>query len=214
MARVIQGDDSMFNAVVTGEQHPANYQYLQSFIEAPSHHLNQAAQAFRNYVDDGFRKIEQSRSVRVIQAAKRALGSIFQSNEIRCLSTIGEMQYAPTAMQKYIMAEPEIRQSYWDQTLEGYSGTYQDQHPGDIGENHYHYRRVNNGLLALVEESRQKQNNKEPEWSATTYYDDLEPDDRELDILEQVDIVDTWENIRSKIREGKDDPTSRFNASL
>jgi hypothetical protein len=54
----------------------------------------------------------------------------------------------------------------------------------------------------------------EGEWVATTYYEDLPPGTGELEFLDQVDILRTWEQMRIHLMRRKEDPTSRWNSSL
>ena len=104
-----------------------------------------------------------------------------------------------------IMAEPTLRRMYHQQQVDGYSENYVDVQPGKVGEDHYDYRRVTNGVFMQDEDG---------EWSAKTYYEDLLEGSGEFDFLEQVDILRTWEQMRIQLAKRKDDPTSRWNSSL
>tara|TARA_B100000929_G_scaffold185186_1_gene146616 strand:- start:772 stop:1404 length:633 start_codon:yes stop_codon:yes gene_type:complete len=210
MARIVQGDDSTFNALALGELHPNTQQFLSAQMEAPTHNLTTQGQSFFQNTRSLFERLEDSRAARLVKAAQRAIGSIWQNDGVRLLSTIGNFQWATNTMQRWVMAQPEVRKMYHEQRLEGYSGQYRDAYPTDIGESHYDYRRATNGFVFVKDNPADD----EPEYTATTYYDDLDPSENELDLLEQVDIVDSWENVVNLIRHGKDDPTSRFNASL
>ena len=125
-------------------------------------------------------------------------------DQIRYLRTIGEVQHAPSSMIAMLMAEPTVRRMYHQQRVDGYSESYTDNQPGKVGEDHYDYRRVVNGVF--MEE--------EGEWVATTYYEDLLPGTGELEFLDQVDILRTWEQMRIHLMRRKEDPTSRWNSSL
>lgn len=209
MATVIQGGDDTFNALALGEMHPGTQQFLSTQLQAPTHHLTEQGQRFFQSTQELFKRFEDSRAMRLITAAKRAVGGIWNADEIRYLSSIEDLQWAPSKMRRLIMAEPEIRRHYHQQRVEGYEGVYRDAYPSDVGESHYDYRRVTNGFVFVNEDENK------PEWSSTTYYDDHEEyGDRELDLLEQVDVVDTWAAARERLRMGGDDPTSRFNAAL
>jgi hypothetical protein len=139
-------------------------------------------------------------------AAKRAVSNVWQGNYVQYLNDIGQMQWASNTMQRWIMANPSIRQRYLDQTIEGYEGTYiGPENPEELGETHYDYRRVMNGVVEDSEEHG---------WTSTTYFEDLYEGDRELQLEEQVDILDTWSNILNMLRHGGEDPTSRWNSKL
>ena len=54
----------------------------------------------------------------------------------------------------------------------------------------------------------------EDSWRVTSWCEDLLPDDRELDIVEQNDILNTWEAVEAILKRKKEDPTSRWGADL
>ena len=205
MAMIMEGDADTFNALAFGEQHPNALQWLQQQAQQVSPLLNSAGQAFMQQARNLYEQVSGSAAIRIARAARRRVSQLFQTSMIRCLQTIGEMQHASSTMQRWIMADPVVRKMYYNQQLDGYSDSYLDVHVGDIGADHYDYRRVMNGIVV---------DNEDGSWSATTYMDELFEDDRELDLMEQVDILDTWGNIRALIRQRKDDPTSRWNAEL
>lgn len=206
MAQVVEGGSHMFDALAYGQTlHPGTQQFLQNQIERPTDTLTDAGRSFLSGVQSLYDRLSGSTAMRIARAAKRAVGSIWQSDEIRRLADIGEMQHAPLVMQRYILAQPYVRKLYQEQRIEGYSGSYRDPFPEDRGEDHYDYRRVMNGVVVEDEDGG---------WQATTYFDELLPDDYDLSLEEQVDILDTWANVVAMIRKGGEDPTSRWNADL
>ena len=211
MAHFIDGGTLMFDSLLYGRPHPSTQQFLASQFQQLSSNLTTAGQRFMESAAEVFEKLAGSEAERVLRAVGRNIRSMWQLDEIRMLSTIGELQTAPLTMQRWIMAEPMVRQMYHDQRVDGYSESYVDVHPGDIGESHYDYRRVMDGVLVDDEEP---DNNGDPSWHATTYIEELLPEDRDLLLEEQVDILQTWEHVRAAIKRGKEDPTSRFNADL
>lgn len=206
MAQIVEGGSHMFDALAYGQTlHPGTQQFLQHQVERPTEALTDAGRGFLSGVQQLYDRLSGSTAMRIARAAKRAAGSIWQSDEIRYLASIGEMQHAPLVMQRYILAHPYIRKLYQEQRIEGYSGSYRDPFPEDRGENHYDYRRVMSGVVEEDDDGG---------WSATTYYDELLPDDYDLSLEEQVDIIDTQENVIAAIKKGGEDPTSRWNADI
>jgi len=107
-------------------------------------------------------------------------------------------------MQRFIMANPMVRQLYHDQRCDGYSGTYIDVQPDATKEDHYDYKRVMNGIV---------QQDGDGTMFYTQYMDQLHHGDKELALAEQVSILDTWEIAEMFIKAGND-PTSVWNESL
>ena len=205
MAHFVEGGTGLFNALVYGETHPGTQNFIEQQLHNASHILNEAGQRFMSGFQALHSKVSGSEAARMARAAARTVRSIWQKDDIQELVDIGRLQHAPLKMQRWIMAEPTIRALYHQQRCDGYSDTYVDVAPGEIGDDHYDYRRATNGMV---------QEREDGSWFANCYYDELLPEDRELAIDEQVDIQTTWAAVVAAIRKGKEDPTSRYNADL
>lgn len=205
MAIFVEGGADLFDSLVYGDTyHPNTQQFLLSQVERPTNHLTEMGQQFFSGLRDIYERVSGSHAMRTARAASRKVASIWQSDEIRQLKTIGQCQQAPLTMQRWIMANPTVRRMYQQQRLEGYSETYLDVEPNVRGEEHYDYRRAMNGVIIDTDDG----------WYSTTYYDDLVEGDRELTLEEKVDILDTWDTVLYYIRQGGEDPTSPSNAEL
>lgn len=208
MAQLLQGGNQAFDAMAYGEAHPSTINYFQNQfndanISAMSNNIQD--QGYIQRLKELSNMFSSDNALRLARAAKRAVTNVWGTDSIRILDDIGKMQWARPTMQRWILAEPFVRQRYHDQTIDGYSDSYVDPYPDDIGEDHYDYRRVMNGIVTEDPDGN---------YSSTTYFEDLHPDDRELDIDEQADILITWEEVKAKIKEGREDPTSKWNSSL
>lgn len=200
-----------FNSLAYGNPHPGTMSFLSQQFENASTALTAAGQRFMENARDLYERISGSDAIRAMRLAGRAIRSMWQLDEVRQLSTIEELQTAPLKMQRWIMAEPSIRREFFNQRVDGFSDTYVDLHPGDIGEDHYDYRRVVDGVVFVEEEPDDDGNYN---WQATCYLDDLLPDDEELFLEEKIDILDTWAAARAALKARKQDPTSRYGAML
>lgn len=206
MAQFFDGGADFFRGMVYGDYHPNTIQTLTNHAAssaAMTERLTDAGKAFVEQVEGFVEKVDFRNTMRVMQAAARMVSSLWKANIFRELNTIADMQHAPPVMREFIMAEPEIRTMYHRQQIEGYNGWYVDNEPGVVGEDHYQYRRVVDGI-ALDQGDK---------WVATNYIEDVLPG-HELDVAQQTVVLNTWDNIKAKILEGGDDPTSRWNAAL
>jgi hypothetical protein len=77
--------------------------------------------------------------------------------------------------------------------------TYVDVEPGLVGEEHYDYRRVMDGVMQDTEDGG---------WYAKIYVEDLKEGDRDLSHGEKVDILQTWSRLEYLMALNKEDPTS------
>ncbi len=211
MAEIYDGGTLTFDALAYGKPHPSTLQFLANQYDSASTTLLNAGQAFFDQARDLYERVSGSHAMQVFRAAGRAIRSAWELDEIRSMQTIGQFQHAGPVMQRWLMAEPTVRKLYQQQRIDGYSESYFDHDPGVIGHEHYDYRRVMQGLVVM---------DKEPDadgeygWRATTYFDELLPDDEELSLPEQLDIRDAWTHLRSWAAAGDEDPTSRYNAKM
>lgn len=209
MAQVLHGGTMMFDALAYGQPHPGTQQFLQMQFEAPTRYLTEAGERFFAGAQELYERISGSTADRMMRAAGRAIRSMWQLDEIRPLRTVEDFQHAPLSMQRYLMAEPLVRERFQQQRLDGYSESYVDVFPNAIGEDHYDYRRVMNGMVVVNEDP-----DGDGSWQATTYMEELLPDDNELHLEDQIDLMDAWKFMRQHLLAGREDPTSRFNADL
>lgn len=149
-------------------------------------------------------------SIADISRAVRSLGrkvvSVFRQNEFRDLHDIIDMQYPPTQMLEYIMANPTVRQRYQDNRCDGFSGKYVDDQPDAIGEDHYWYRRATNGLF-LKDES-------DGRLKATSHFEKLRHEDHALSPKEQYQAMGAWAMYEDALLANDDDPTSPHGGKL
>lgn len=204
MVQVVVDSGQGFDAAVYGEPDPSIFNYM-------ARHAARATQFFtdtaRNMFDSAhnlFRRIDYSEALRVARAVQRGMCNLWQPDVVSHYTNIGQLQHAGLTMQRWLMAEPTTRELYHRQGCDGYSGSYIDMHPGMVGEMHYDYRRVMDGVVQSDEKG----------WHATTYMDELLEGDVELLPEQQADILRSWELLRKKIEEKGEDPTSRYNDSL
>jgi hypothetical protein len=101
-------------------------------------------------------------------------------------------------MQRWVMANPMVRELYHKQRCDGYSSTYTDVSPGDIKENHYDYRRTTDGVMLETTEG---------DYVTKWYIEELLPSDRHLTNSEKIDIINTWTVVNNALMMKELDPT-------
>jgi hypothetical protein len=204
----ISGDDTSFRAIAYGyEKHPGTLSFIESTMNNVSNVLTAGGQTFLSNARTIYDNLNGSYAMQLARAAINKVGNMFTRTDIHEIREIDRMQNANLIMQRYIMANPEVRGMFQSQLCNGYSDTYVDMEPGKIGENHYDYRRVMNGI---VKEDKAD----DGEYMSSYYLDELAEGDRELMHDEQVSIMKTWEEISYLMKHGKSDPTDPLNGSL
>ncbi len=194
------GDVRSFDAMLFPEQSPQTSSYIQSQLNSFSSTLTEIGKQFVESSKALYEKINDSNAIRLAKAAVRMAKGMFHPNMIIPLETLEDVRAAQPMMQRYIMAEPTLREQYHRQLVDGFSDTYADVEPKRIGEKHYDYRRVMDGIVIDDEEEG---------WIANNYFEDLRGDDRDLDLVEQRAILKTWDIIRMALASEKD-PSDPF----
>lgn len=206
MVQVVIGDTDDFNALVYGAQaHPGTLNYLENQFSGFSQTLTDAGKQFFSNARQMFEHFHGSEAVRIARAAIRKAGSLFQRDEIRSIWDLGQLQQAPLTMQRYIMANPVVRERFNQQTCDGYSETYKDWYPNTIGLDHYDYRRVMDGVVQELPED-----DPDGDWVCREHIEDLVEGDRALTTEEKADIFSTWDAVEALMEMGGEDPTSPF----
>lgn len=203
MINVIHGGGNAFAALAYPEINPINFNYIEQQFSNFGQTLNEVGRAFFEGGKAIFEKIHNNDAVRAAKAAINAAKGAFKPNVIINLDTLEEIQQAKPVMQRWIMANPYVREIYHNQQCCGYDGSYVDMYPNDIGEAHYDYRRVMNGMVVEDDEG----------WYVTEYVEDLVEGDRHLQFDEQCDILKTWDLAELFMRK-KEDVTSQFGDKL
>lgn len=205
---VIEGNDDTFNHLCYGQKHPGTLQYLQNQFSNFQQTLSHAGQQFVSSAKEIFDQYNSSEALRAARLALNKVSNIFTPDNIRYLYQPQDLQTAQPTMQRWIMAEPTIRSLFHNQRCDGYSNSYVDVSPGIVGDLHYDYQRVMNGMVCTDDAKPDE------DFRITHYYDEIPDGDRELTIDEQVDILNTWDVVRAMIKRGKEDPTNSFGGNL
>ncbi len=191
------------NTLIFGETHPDTIMKLQSQFENRPIILDQYKQYEQefinnfNYFSNG-NAINRARDI-VLKYAPDSCSKTDYTNYVLPLITLENQQNASPVMQRWIMANPEIRSIYLKQRCDGYNETYTNLYGNKIGEEHYDYRRVMNGIGVEQENG---------DIDFVQYFDELVEGDRELTLLEQTDILNTWNTTNMILSLWEDDPTS------
>lgn len=192
--------DDAFNAFVYPEKHPSGVQFLREQFNNFTGVLTNTASEF---IQASKQQVERFTSHAAVDFARNVLKSFMGTNTVTTdrifnLFEINQFQGASLQMQRWVMASPVIRELYHAQRCEGYSDTYTDVQPGLVGEQHYDYRRVMDGVMHITDE----------DWYVKTYVEELKEGDRDLTHGEKMDVIQTWSRLEYLIALNKEDPTS------
>lgn len=223
-AQVIHGGSpTTFNLLVYPEQSSSIQQYIQHQLQTFSSQVSGAVNSYaQTFVDRAKELYDQYNNSAVIQAARatlRAASAVFHPNSIVMFDSLESLQAASPLMQRYLMADPVVRQYYFDQRIDGYSDTYKNLHGKVSGDQHYDFRRVTDGVVFTEQEYAElhgkdyDENDSQYGWISVSYSEDMLGGDRELKTFEQHDILSDWQLQRAFLKKLQD-PTNPYGGDV
>lgn len=205
MINVIRSDDPnvAFNTLLFPDQNHSNQLYIQEQLSNFSNTISDVGRKWLGGVTDLYNSINSSYAAQVARSAIKAATGMF-NNRIVELNTIQDFQLAKPIMQRWVMANPTVRERYHQQTCVGYVDTYVDIEPGKIGEQHYDYRRVMTGVIQT----------KDNDEFSMHYFDELKEGDFDLSHSDKVTILKSWELAERFMKAYDQDPTCPLGGTL
>lgn len=197
----------VFNYLMYPQQDSNTMAYIQNQFQNISQTLTDSGRKFMEESKRLYEKFYDNTVERAARAAVRMARNLVHPNSIQRYDSIEDIQSASPLMQRYIMAEPYIREKFHDQLCSGYAGSYLNVEPGFLNLDHYDWRRINNGLV------RTEGDDEDGRWVSTTHFEDLIEGDRELSWEDKVDILHTNELAVLYAKTGID-PTCPFGSKL
>lgn len=203
---VVSGDTNTFRASAYGRPDVMTMQWCEQREQQQFQNVDPLVrQQFLDQRGTVFGELDYTGILQLSKAMSNQMDTTWMRNVIQTLNTVEQLQVAPPVMINWIMANPVAREMYHRQEIAGYDEYYTDPEPGKVGEDHYYYRRAVNGLFL---------EDKDGEFVATEWLEDLWDPSDSLDIVDQRSIQATWETLVTALRKRGSDPTSRWNAQL
>ncbi|HWT39891.1 MAG TPA: hypothetical protein VN081_01265 [Dongiaceae bacterium] len=200
MAQFYEGGAAHFDALVYARPHENTLQFLQHTAQNIYSSLTEAGKQFTTAARQFYDSIGLSYGARQLQALGRMVQGIWQNDTIHPMTTMDEFQKASPVMRRWIMAQPEVRQLYHDQRVEGYMGLYHDSYPGLVGNSHYDYRLITSGVVMETEKGA----------VARTWYEEKNGHDSTPTPEEKMTVQAVWERLAGYLKHETVDPTSIF----
>lgn len=166
--------------------------YIRDRYERTMDYMEKASVGVARQFLDRSRKIFDSynsdEALRRTRDAIRAVKGVKRSDLLYQVVDLPGLRSCGYRMQRFLMANPKIRERYHRQLVDGYSDSYIDMEPGKVGRDHYDYRRAINGVYREEIDSEG-----ESVFVREEFFEELVDGDRELDFPEQADILDAWD---------------------
>lgn len=203
--RIVQGGIGAFNALAYGVPDQGTLAYFNTQLSGIQNLVGEYGNMFKNAISETYDRFLSNEAIQAARLALTYSNTIENLNAIRQFTLMEEIQSAQSEMQRWIMSNPYVREIYHDQRCDGYSDSYVDLDPGKIGDNHYDYRRVMNGIVQETDDG-------DIRW--VEYSEDLRDGDSELHINQQAAILQTWDVVEMFFKAGHQDPTDPYGGTL
>ena len=196
-----------FSHFMFGEQNPLTSNYLYDRLGSIGSSLTNIGSKFINESKAIYDKINDPALLYKAKAALFNTQHIFNERAVTHLASATEIQQANFNMQRWIMAQPDLRIKYHNQQCDGYATTYVDNEPGCVGDAHRDYRLV---MHEIVQEDNGGN------MFVNYYPDETVEGDVTLSLMDKSNILSTWEVLATfaKAGNGVTDPTDIFNSEM
>lgn len=213
----ISEDD--IDAELFGEPHQGTLSYLRDRVERYAPRITELFNGFFEDSREVYERYNGEQALRRIRARVRQSAEPMRKDVIRPLYTLESIQNAKPVMQRYLMANIMSRILAEQQAIDGYSDSYRTAYPERRGFNDPDFMRVIDGVIWTedrhgIKNDFDRLGDGENAWVA--YSDMFKPEDEErsLDVIEQGDILTTWDVLEAHYEAKKKDPTSSLNENM
>lgn len=209
MNPIIYGDDMVIAELTYGARSDNLIQELRNNLSFANPLLTEQGKSYAQRAAEVFETVAGWDVVRAARKAVSAVAGYIRNDTISALDSLELIQTANVRMQRFMMANVELRKLHHAGRIDGYSETYVDIQPGVFGRDHYDYRVATHGV---VQETRE--DDEITKYEVTQYQMDLAPWDEPLLVRGRIDINRTWSVALANLIEGEEEPTTRFGGKL
>lgn len=207
MAVAIYADEQEFRAMHFGMPRSEDRAVLRERMEENARRYGLEGSDFFARALDRFNSFDFDRIERKISAVRRRVTHMFDRDEITWMSSIGKFQQAGPIQQRWLLANPRIKQLAERELLRTWGNEYPIPNKGRYGDDDPDYRAVMNGMYQTDADGN----------DLFVIYPDAYSDDGRgvLSFEEQTILKDSmWANFIAYVDEGLDDPSDPENGSL
>jgi len=196
-----EGTD-VFNALLYGNNsNTAVQNYILNDISTIASTLTDAGKSFMSNARALYDTINSDAVKNTAAGILRAAKGIFITDSIIDYSDVSSLMAAKAAMQRFVMAHEGTRSLYQDKLINGYSDSYVDVFKSEIGESHYDYRLVMDGVPNILEDGAT---------SIKFFSQENYSEDDALSHHQKVSVLRTWELLDYLLEESDIDYTNIF----
>lgn len=208
MVMFVAGGVDAFNATVYAQPTQQDMNFFQENLNTFYSTLGNIGQNFFGNMQHRLESVDFGKLKEYTQAVARRVSNFWESDTIRPLRNLADLQFPPNAMIRWQMANPDVRALYHKGLCEGYGDDYIDLQPGVKGDDHHDFQMVMHGMEQYDEDGN---------IFFTSYDETFDEPENSVDFLsmdERVDIIESWYATSKQLKKMKDDPTSKYSGML
>lgn len=208
MAVFLDGGVDVFNALSFAQPSQKDIAFFNNNIQTLTQTIGQSGQQFFSGLQDRLQVLDFDHIREYAQAAARRIANYWQTDTIRPLESLVDLQFPPNQMIRWQMANPNVRELYHQDLCAGYGDKYVDLDPNVSGEYHPDYRVVMHGIEQTDDDGNLF-------WeSFDETFDNPELSVNQLDHLDRVHVLMSWQQTDYYLSQQKEDPTSQYSGML
>lgn len=203
-ARVISGYNDAENALLYKPLNNNVLDYLNQHINSALVATKNIATGFANTVTDLYNKFNSDQAILRSKLALNSAGVHLDQNTIHYVR-YEQLHAANLAMQRYILAQPELGELHRQDMCYGYQDTFMPLEPGKFGKDTIEYARAMDGVVEFDSD--------DVAYINTYSIYDTDTHGSDLDIIDQMSILRSWDNV-SRMIANKVDPSDPISGEL
>ena len=189
MGMVLSISEPALDMVLYGSKAGVLNNYLMRQMQSLAPAFNDFSTRIYNSIQSSYNFINDKLTQYGLMNQLEAQGIQALDNYYQDLTSFTQLQEANLTMQRWVMADPFIRELYLEQNIDGYSDTYLNTSDKYVGPKDYHYQLAMSGVPVEVGDGK----------TITYFYhaeEDLREGDRKLSHHDKIAIQRTWANAR------------------
>lgn len=198
MQQQMYGVDLM-DIAAGGHMDTATTSWLADRSMALRESIGSTAMSWLNTAKSFVQVIDTSSAIQALRNITVKQDNMWNTNNIYQCKTTEELQTVNPVQQRYIMAEPRLRDMFLNNSVEGYGDSYTNYQGNAIGLKQFDYRRVTDGIMM---------EQKDETFEVNVFHEEIPEGDVELTLHQKVDVLRNWNLVNVALDANELDPTS------
>lgn len=203
-ATQVNGGADVMDVMAGGRLDDTAQEWFQHQAQTLQNTVSGAAQNFFNQARNMYQTVSDSQAMQMLRNLRSRRETVWSDSLVIPLRRLEQLQTAGPVMQRWVMAQPTLRQRYLNQEVEGYGDSYVNYHGDKVGNDHIDYRAVTDSFVMTGGDDE--------DWVAHNHFEFVEGTRLSRD--DQLTILNTWDLVEHYLEEGGEDPTSPYGNQL